>query len=286
MKKVLLLASIAFATTGFAQKVSNKLTFPKGHQLEMVTNVNSTVSQEAMGQSMDTKLNATVTRVFNVQNATASNATIEHKVKRIQMNIESPMGGAQSFDSDSTKDMQSEAGKGVDKTLKSKYTMTVDKNGKVLDVKADTAAKSNSEASADMVTNVLSQIIEGIDAPKVGDKSEFAILPDREVAKGESWTDSTKNGGMATYTIADINDTAIIVNFTSNNSVERKQEVMGQEITITSKDTTSGKIILDRKTGIVKETNSTTNSDGQMEVMGQTMPMNTKTIRTVVMRGI
>jgi hypothetical protein len=286
MKKVFLVATIALATTSFAQKVNNTLSFPKGHQLEMVTTVNSTVSQEAMGQSMDTKLNATVIRVFNVQNATASNATLEHKVKKIQMNIESPMGGAQSFDSDSAKDMQSEAGKGVQKTLNSKYTMTVDKSGKVIDVKADTSAKSGDEASEDMVANVLSQIVQGIDAPKVGDKSEFTILPNREVSKGDSWTDSTKNGGMATYTVADINDAEITINFTSNDSLVRKQEAMGQEITITTKDTTTGKIILDRKTGIVKQTNSTTNSDGQMEVMGQTMPMNTKTIRTVVVRGI
>ena len=287
MKQLFLVAAIAFATTGFAQKVNNKLTFQKGQKLEMTSKVNTLISMEMMGQAMESKIDATVTRLFDVEDVTNNSATIEHKVRRIQMNFEAPMQGVQTFDSDNEKDMKGDGGKVMEKALKNKYSMTVDAGGKITAVKADDNNPNNTprKEDADMMSTALAQFAAGFDLPKTGDTSEFMILPPKELAKGESWTDSSKNI-KTVYTLADVTDADIIVNYTEEASTSRTQEAMGQEIKMSSKDKTTGKITLDKKTGLLKEKIATTNSEGNMEMAGQTMPMNTKTIKTVTVKAI
>jgi len=287
MKQLFLVAAIAFATTGFAQKVNNKLTFQKGQKLEMTSKVNTLISMEMMGQAMESKIDATVTRLFDVEDVTNNSATIEHKVRRIQMNFEAPMQGVQTFDSDNEKDMKGDGGKVMEKALKNKYSMTVDAGGKITAVKADDNNPNNTpkKEDADMMSTALAQFAAGFELPKTGDTSEFMILPSKELAKGETWTHSSNNV-KTVYTLAEISDADIIVNYTEEASTSRTQEAMGQEIIMKSKDKTTGKITLDKKTGLLKEKTATTNSEGNMEMAGQSMPMNTKTTKTVTVKAI
>jgi hypothetical protein len=283
MKQTLLIVAAAFSLTASAQKINNKLTFQKGQKLEMVSQVNSVVSMDMMGQSMDTKIDAIITRHFDVENVSNGNAVIEHKMKRMQMNLDIPMQGKQTFDSEKQEDMKSETGKVAEKALKNKYTMTVDPLGKITAVKADDDNPNKAEANAnqaDPMSGALSQIAAGMDLPKSGDVSEFKVLPDYEVSKGQSWTDSTKNS-KTVYTLTDINGTDIIIDYTEDATTQRTQEAAGMEISMSSKDKTTGKIILDKNTKLLKEKTSTTNSEGTMELMGQSVPMNTKLTRKV-----
>lgn len=283
MKQVLSFALIALAMNASAQKINNKIAFQKGQKLEMVSKVNSTISLEMMGQAIDSKVDATITRTFDVEDAGANGVTIEHKVKRVQTNLEIPMQGTQTFDSENEKDMKGESGKAMEKALKNKYTMTV-ADGKVTTVKADDDnPNKNASADDDMMGATMAQIVPGFDLPKAGDKFELAVLPAKELAKGDSWTD-TANQVKAVYTVSDITATDIVINYTEEGSTSRKQDAMGQEMTISSKDKTTGKIILDRKSGILKERTATTTSEGNMEVAGQSMPMNTKTTRTTTVK--
>ena len=50
---------------------------------------------------------------------------------------------------------------------------------------------------------------------------------------------------------------------------------------MSSKDKTTGKIILDKSTGLLKERTATTDSQGTMEMMGQSLPMNIKVTKKV-----
>lgn len=287
MKQFFLVAAMAISATGFSQKVSNKLSFQKGQKLEMITKVNTLVSMEMMGQAMDTKVEATVTRIFDVADVAAGVATIEHKMKRMQMNIEAPMAGAQTFDSENEADMKGEGGKAMEKALKNKYTMSVDAVGKITAIKADDDNPNKNATgtqAADMLSGSMGQQASTV-LPKIGDASEFKVLPNREVGKGETWTDTTK-GVKATYTIADITPTDVIINFTEEGKTERKQEANGMELKITTKDKTTGKITLDAKTGLLKEKTGVTDSEGTMEIMGQEVPMTTKTTTTTTTKGM
>jgi len=281
MKNFLLPAAIAITFNGFAQKVSNQLSFPKGQKLEMEVKVNSTISQ---GMGGDSKVDVIINRIFDVNDVTNGNATIEHKLKRIQVSFEAPMMGTQTFDSDKESDMKSEQGKQMEKALKNKYSMTVDATGRVTAVKKDDDNPNTESKNDDMMANMLSQFASGMEVPKVGDKTDFTILPSKEVGKGDSWTDSANNM-KAVYTVADITDNEVIIDYTEEGKTERKQEAMGMEIKINSTDKSTGKIILDRTTGVLKSKTTAMNSDGVMEVMGQTVPMTTNTTRTITVKG-
>jgi hypothetical protein len=288
MKQFFLVAAVAISFSAMGQKVSSKLTFQKGQKLEMVSKINSTVSMEMMGQAMDTKVDATITRLFDVADVANGATTIEHKMKRMQMNIEAPMAGAQSFDSDNEKDMKGDGGKAMEKALKNKYSMTVDAGGKITAVKADDDNPNKSgkaDAGSDMMSGAMAGMAAGMELPKIGGVSEFKILPEAGAAKGESWTDTT-GGKKASYTITDITDAAILIDFSEEGATERVQEANGMELKISTKDKTTGKITLDKKTGLLKEKTATTSSEGKMEVMGQEVPMTTKTTSSITVNGI
>jgi hypothetical protein len=287
MKQILLVAALTLTVQGFAQKVNGKLNFPKGQKLEMVTEASSVVSVDMMGQTMDTKVNVSIFRNIDVEDVSNGNAVIEHKMKRMKMNMESPMAGAQTFDSDNEKDMKGEGGKAAEKALKNKYQMTVDANGKIVAVKADdnNPNKTASKADGDMMANTMNQMGVNLDLPKVGDASEFKILPEKEVGKGDSWSD---NSGTIkrNYTISDITDTEVLVNFTTEGTTETKQEAGGMEIVMNTKDKSTGQIVIDRKTGLMKKKTENIDSDGTMEVMGQSIPMKTKATRITTTTGL
>jgi hypothetical protein len=287
MKKVFLLAAVSLSLTGFAQKVNGNLNFKKGQKLEVVTQVNSVVSMDMMGKSMETKVDLTINRAFDVEDVTNGAAKIEHKVKRLQMNMDIPMMGQQSFDSEKESDMKGEGGKAAEKALKNKYSMMVDTKGNITTVKADddNPNKNASSTDMDMMSGAFGQGADGMTLPKAGEKVEFKVLPEKEVTKGESWTVDGKDS-KSIYTLSDITDNEIIVTFTEEGKTERTQTTQGMEMLIKSTDKTTGKIILDKASGIMKQRTSTTNSEGNMEVMGQSMPMNTKITKTVTVKGI
>jgi len=285
MKQFFLLAAVALSVTGFSQKTPGKLAFKKGQKLEMVTKVNSLVSMDMMGQSMETKVDGTITRVFDVEDVAGDLATIEHKMKRLQMTIDVPMSGQQTFDSENEKDMKGDAGKAMEKAMKNKYSMTVNANGKITSVKADDDNPNKAEAAeADMMAGAIGGLAAGMELPKAGDVSEFKVLPEAGAAKGDTWTDTT-GGNKSVYTVTDVTGTDILIDYTEEGTTERTQEANGMEIKISSKDKTTGKIVLDKATRLLKEKTGTTKSEGLMEMMGQSVPMSTTSTKTITVKA-
>jgi len=281
MKQMFLFAALVFSTGSFAQKVTIKPTFQQGQKLEVVTTGNTVISMEMMGQSMETKLDMNVTRHLDVEKVADGTTTIEHKMKRMQMNVESPMGGSQSFDSDKADDMKGEGGKAMEKALKNKFSMVLDANGRIVSVKTDdnNANKGGSATDNPMLPPQMGGLGE---VPKAGTASEFAILPANPIGKGDTWSDTT-GGQKAQYTVTDLTADEVILSFTNEGKTNRKQEANGMEILVNTTDRSTGTIRIDRKSGLLKERNQTTNSEGNMEMMGQTVPLNTKmSMKTVV----
>jgi hypothetical protein len=283
MKKLVLPALIVFSLAANAQKVSNKLQFQKGQKLEVQTTVKST--SEMMGQTMQVDL--TSTRVLDVQEVAGGNATIENKIKRLLVNFDG-MGKTESFDSDKESDRNSEMGKSLSKGMKNTYHMTVDPTGKITAVKAgaDNPNKATDSAGGqDMMSGMMDGIMEGFSLPAVGNASEFAILPAKEVGKGESWTDTTSTDKdvkrSATYTVSDINANEIVLDYTEDVATKTTKENMGMEINIDRKDKNTGKVTLDRKTGLLKQRTVTSQTTGTASVMGQEIPLDAKSTKTV-----
>jgi Family of unknown function (DUF6263) len=286
MKKIISLAFVFIAITGFAQKTSNKLSFQKGQKLEVVTEANKNSSVELMGQSMETKVNSILTETLDVQDANNTGATVEHKVKHLKFDLTSPMQN-QSFDSEKDAD-SGDMGKLLGKSLKNKYTMTLDPSGKITAVKsnADNPNDKNKD-TADMSDLILSQLGMSIGLPRTGEASVFKILPEKEVSVGDSWTDSSSAEGQTkktTYSVKSITANDIVLDYAEQLDINTKQQIMGMEATIITNDKSTGTITLDKASGLLKQKTIAMEEEGSMEAQGQKIPMKGKTNVTVTIR--
>ncbi len=251
----------------------NGLGFEKGKKLEMTVTVNS--SMASMG---NTTLAAVIERSFDVEDVLNGNAVIEHKIKRVKFDMQSMMGN-ESFDSEKDSDMKGQTGKALEKTLKSKYSMTLDGSGRVVAVTMDDDFKKAQEQEAtDMMAGMIGQLSDGFKAPAIGDKSIFSILPAKEITKGEKWTD-TIPGGMVHYTVEEITEDAITLSYVEEVKLESTQEMMGQELKMVTNDKTTGTVILDGRTRLLREKSGSSEATGTIEVMGQQMPISTSSTK-------
>src|SRR3569832_1641030 len=95
---------------------------------------------------------------------------------------------------------------------------------------------------------MLKDVVDLVQPPKKDKASFFAVLPDKEVGKGDTWTTTTvtPNGKIvAAYVLTSISDSAIIVDFVESSVSVTKAEMMGSETTTTMNNKSTGKITLD-----------------------------------------
>lgn len=267
----------------FSQKVSNKLKFEQGQELQITMQVKSTISQQAMGQAIDFTMNANGDHTYKVTNATEENNTLNHAIKRITFSFDG-MGQKRNFDSNEEKDMNGPFGKPVKELLEKKYDIIIDTAGKTLMALPEKIELSAGDPRMALITNMMKEVFNIAQPPKKGEASLFKILPDSATGKGQPWTVSRtdENGKYdAAYSISDINDTTIVVDFATSSITVSKAEIMGNETTTTMNNKSTGKIILDRATGILIEKTEATDSNGNTETTFGTLPVTAKTTTTV-----
>jgi len=281
MKRIFFALALTISVTSFAQ-----LSFQKGQKLEVVTDIKKTSSLELMGQAIESKVNATLTEMFDVTNSAANAFTIEHKVKRLVFDAEG-MQGKQTFDSEKEGDRSGEIGKLVEKALKNKYTMTLDATGKVTAVKLDDDnPKGNSEADA-VVGLISMQTGANLATPKAGDVTEFKILPAKTLKQSDTWTDTSSAEGTkekTIYTVKSVSDNEITLDYTKETSISTKQMMMGTEASVNGTNKAVGTAVVDKKTGILKTKTETIDSDMTLEAQGQSIPVKEKSTRTITVK--
>lgn len=272
-------AFLFVATNICGQKVAGKLHFDQSKTLVIHMNIKTSVAQQVGEKAIDFSADGSAIHSYKVTNAAASTTTLHHEARKIAFNFEG-MGQKRSFDSDNEKDMADQFGEPVKDILNKKFDMTIDVNGKVLTINPEKKEPVKADERLAIVLNMLKDITDIAYPPEKEESSFFKVLPIKETAKGESWTDSIQNetGKFKTvYTLSGITDSTIVVDFKGNATTVSKAMMMGRETVTTMNSTTSGKIILDRATGIVKEKTINTESNGNTEAMGGTVPVTAKT---------
>ena len=79
------------------------------------------------------------------------------------------------------------------------------------------------------------------------------------------------------YKLTDISDSTISLELSGNSLTTTKAEMMGNETTTTLNNKFSGKILIDKVTGLLKEKNTVIESSGTTEAMGNSLPVTSKT---------
>lgn len=284
MKNIFIPIFILFCFSNlYSQKVSGKLKFDQGQTLNIELQLKTTIAQQAMGQAIDFNVDANAQHNYKITNVTDDNTTLHHKVKKISFSFDG-MGQKMNFDSDKEKDMNSQFGKSFKDLLDKKYDIIVDTTGNVLmamPAKVDITEKDSRMA---IISSMLKEVMDIVQPPQKGNPSFFKILPDSGASKGGKWTvASTVNGvrKQAAYVVSDITDSTILVDFVENSVTVTKADMMGTETTTTMNNKSTGKIILDRLTGIMREKSSTTESNGNTEGAFGNVPVTSKTTSVI-----
>lgn len=286
MKNSLLAPFILFMAAANAQNIQPKLKFDQGQNLQVNLQLKTTISQQAMGQAIDFTVEGNADHSFMVTNATEDNSTLKHSVDHVGFNFDG-MGQKMKFDSKEEKDLKGNFGKPVKELLDKKYDMVIDGNGNTLMAIPEKIVLGNDDARMAIITSMLKDIFDLVQPPKKGMASFFKVLPDSGSNKGKAWTESypLSNGLFnAAYTISDINDSTIVVDFASNSVTVTKAEMMGGETTTNMNNKSTGRIILDRLTGIIREKTMKTDSNGTTETAFGSLPVTSTTNITITVK--
>lgn len=267
MKKVFIAFSFLSTTLSFAQTTSPKIGLTKGQTVEVVTNTNIS-AQTMMGPSSGT---ISSSDVYSVNDATENGITLVKVPKQIKMNFS--MGSQEmKVDSDNPKDLTSMFGQPVKEIMSQKPEFTIDANGKVIALKLDGKKKKDDQSGA----NIMGMMLPGMDfsaaIPQEGSPSIFQVLPARNVAVGDTWTDSTDikdNKNITTYKVRNITDKEIILDFAGNGSNISSQAAGGMKVEVNATTATTGNIIIDKATRIIKQKTTTSTTESAINVAGR-----------------
>ena len=277
-----LLASLVLMLLSFfaqAQKVAGKIVFQPGQVLTVNMKSSTTNLVSAMGQELEMKTEVIADHQFKVTNTTDENHTLSHEINRVRFNSDG-MGNTMSFDSQSEKDLNGQLGAPVKDLLSKKYNLVIDASGNTLMAMNEGASTGKAGAEAGMLAQFVSGLTELTQATKQGEASFFKVLPATEVGVGDAWTNTIDRNGTKieeAYSIAEINENFITLNYLSKSNSTTVQENMGMEVTITMKNKSEGKIKVDRKSGILKEKTITTTATGTVASGYGDFPINATT---------
>ena len=271
-----------------AQKISGKLNLQQGDTLMINVEVKQTVAQQAMGQAIDFNVNGNAHHYYKVTNSTEDNSTLHHKVQKLHFDFDG-MGQKRAFDSDNKKDIEGPFGKPIKEILTKEFDIIIDPNGKTLLVKPEKIALEKPDERFAIIASMLKDLTSVVYPPEKGNASFFKVLPEEGAAIGESWQETFKNeneSGITTYTLSAVTDSTVIVDFKTVSSSSTKAEMMGMETNTTMKSNAAGKIVLDKTTGIIREKTNTIEATGATEAMGNSMPINSKTIIAITVKRV
>jgi hypothetical protein len=289
MKKIIFLTAALFCCSlAFSQKIKSKLKFEQGQTLELAMNIKTSISQQAMGQAIDFNVDAGAGHSYKVTNVTDDNTTLNHAVQRIHFSFDG-MGQKMKFDSKEEKDLNGQFGKPVKDILEKKYDIIIDPTGKTLMAVPEKVQLAETEGRMAILTGMLKEVLDLVQPPQKDKASFFAILPDKEVGKGDTWTSTTETAGGridAAYVLSSISDSAILVDFVESSVTVTKAEMMGSEIRTTMNNKSTGKIILDPVTFIIREKTISTESNGTAESSFGNMPVTSKTTTVITVKPV
>lgn len=275
-------------STAFSQQVSGKIKLDQGQILDIILKVTTTVAQQAGDQSIDFNVDATGNHSYKVTNSTEDNSTLHHQLQRIRFSFEG-MGPKRSFDSNEEKDMKGPFGKPMKEMLEKTFDVIIDPNGKTLMVSPEKIQFAEMDNQMAIISSLLKDVMDLVQPPQKGKGSFFKVLPDSTTGIRSTWTETYENENgkfNAAYALSDITDSTLIIDFAASSVTVTKAEMMGTETTTTMNNKSTGKIILDKMTGIIREKTINTQSNGTTESAFGNLPVTSKTTTVITVKPV
>ena len=271
--------SLFIAANAFAQQVLSPLQFKQGQELNISLQVKTTISQQAMGQSIDFNVDATGDHRFAVTNATEENTTLHHDVTRLRFLFDG-MGQKRSFDSKEEKDMNGPFGKYAQEILSKNYDMIIDPQGQTLMAIPEMITMTVEDPRLAIINTMLKDVVNIVYPPKKNEPGFFQVFPNEPLQPGLAWSRDSKDSAISireVYKITEISDTAIVIDYAAESVTITKAEMMGSQTVTTLNNKSTGKIVVDPKTKILVSKSISTESHGSSEAPFGSIPVTSKT---------
>ena len=266
------LSALVITATMAGAANAQKIAVVKGQKLE--TTASTKTVMEVMGQNMD--MQNTATSAIEVKDVTDNGFLFANTLKRMVINS-TIMGNDVNFDSDKKEDMDGQVGQSMKDKIGKTDEVTVDKQGKVIEIRGSTEQAAGGMNDMMNMSNMLAK----------GQPYPILIqLPGRAVKLGDSWTDSSGTPAtiktVTTYTLKQIDGGAIFVTFAGTLVKNGTIEQQGMEIQMDITGDVKGDATYDASTGLLKNNNTVSDIKGTLGVMGQNAPLTMKvTVSTV-----
>jgi hypothetical protein len=260
-------------------KKSGSINLNKGQKFSIENKFTALSTQEMMGQSMESKADVFTSNNIEVKDIKDNNYHLTNTFTKVTA-VMNAMGQDINFDSDKKEDMNGEMGSSMKSIINQPKNILVDKTGKIIRGNKDTAKldSASKESAGGMMSMMMQQLFGNSEETGFGLSEAFMIVPSN-AKQGFSWSDSSSKAGIkksTTYTVKEIKGSEAIVTISGNLNADTKTEMQGMEISNKSSGKITGEEIVDLKTGLVKKRTTILESSGNMQAMGQEIPMTTR----------
>ena len=276
MKTVFLIVSMFLAMNSFSQKNDTRVLLSKGQKFTL----HITSSQQVdMGMGMEMKNNTSSHNNFFVIDADDKSYIVSSTLTGLKIAME-VMGEQTTFDSDLKEDSASELGKSI-KNLNIPDTVSVNKY--TAEVSTD---KKEPPVSKDAASNPMEGLFESLGDQRadMSLSDAFLVIPAGKKI-GDSWTDSSSTKDqktIKTYSIQSIEKNIATIIVIGNIVSSIQTEANGMSLTVTMTTKTNTEVTTDVKTSLVTKRSTKADITGNLEMMGQSLPISGKSTTTSV----
>ena len=275
---VILVTTLLHAQTQVTKPVvPNKISLTIGQKIT----VQSSISIESsLAPGMDVTNNSTSENILEVKSSTDKNYTIGSTLTKIKVNMDM-MGQATTYDSEKKEDQESEMGKAFAEKLNKPTDVILDINTGKASVEKKIEEKKN-PVDGDPMQGLLKIMGDngGDDAVVTG---AFEIVPQGKNT-GDNWSDSTVEKNMKVvrrYTLKSVTGKEAVIQLNMVMDAASTLSTQGMEVEFNSTTKTTGEIITDIETGLVKKKTTQADISGSFQLMGQAVPISAKANSTI-----
>ena len=281
MKKFFISSLALTLTLGLAaQSYTPAVKLEAGKQYTVTTITKSNMTQEAMGQTMEIPIDATNKATLTIKELSNKGYESTYITDRVQF-AANMMGQDMNYDSDKKDDKDGPMGKTMNKLVGKETSFVVNGAGNIIKetIVKQTQEKSDEEGP-DMMTGMM-----GIGMSEASTCPVFNLFVNNtELKIGDSFVDSStvndKDGSTktsTTYILKEIKNGKSIFTLNGQVAISKKMEMQGMEMTTTTASKSTGDMIVDVATGLLVSKSIATETTGNVDVQGMSIPITGKT---------
>ena len=241
----------------------------------------STDIQASLTMGMELTSNSAAVNSLEVKNGTSDNYSISSTLTKMKVNM-NMMGQSNSYNSDNKDGNNEEMAKIFDEKMNKQVSVLVDNKTGTVTAEKKKDKKADDVNDADPTAGLMKMFADNSDEAVIS--GAFEIIP-KGKSVGDSWADTITDKDtkiVNTYTLKSISGNEAVIASAIVATGKNKLNFQEMEFEVKSETKTTGEIITDVSTGLVKKRTSVADITGSLQMMGQDMPISAKATTTSI----